>query len=935
MNNHMQQTKILIVEDERLAAEDLSVRMEKLGCGIVGIASTGNDAIKLSAEKSPDIILMDIQLRGELNGIETAKLIHENRPTPVIFATAYGDDAYIIQALKDADPYGFLHKPVDEKAAFTMIQIALARFAQDQEVLGINKLLSIKDKVYSRIKPSQTIRVIVKRVNDIFTAARQFEQSWIVINSSESNDPHYRFNGLSQELFDKYLAKLTPEMLAAFNDFDTDKEMSTLADNSAFAAPIQLGGKTIGLLGFARTSLTYPSANEIVIFEDISKVISQTLLSSVLREEKLESRRIIAESEVRLKAIVEKSSTGIYLIDDKYRFEYVNDKLCDIFDRKREDLVGHKFTEFLGNSRDLVAKRYEDRQAGKAVPNNYELDCVRPNGDIRDLLISANSFRDTSGNMKSAGHLLDITNQKKVNLQLNKLSHAVEQSPVMTMITDLDGTIEYVNSEFTKIMGYTAEEVLGQNPRILKSGNQGKSFYADLWNTIRGGNIWSGELTNRKKNGIENWEKISIAPIRNSEGIITHFVALKEDITQYKIDQEKAFKNQKLRDVLYKITSAAIQAQDVSTLYEGIYKYIGEIITTSNFFVALLNKSNNSIYFPFDRDYYDSKMPASIPCDPETSLTARTIVSGKTLHVQQEEISNLLGGGQVMMAGEDVPSVWLGIPLKVKDEVIGAFVMQEYDGITRYADEDVKMLDLAAGQVALTIDRARKDDALRELAEELSNANGMKELLLDVITHDLRNPAGIISSVTDMLLEEDAENEMYEILKGSSSGLLGVIENASVLSKLSMGESIAKEELDLVQMLKDVIAECKSQLSLSSITLNSKMPQKMMVKANTILSEVAKNYINNAIKYAAEGKVIDVILEKEDDHVVLRVNDLGTPIPKDKRRAIFERSIQLAKGKKKGRGLGLAIVKRIADAHDAEVGVEISASGGNSFYLKI
>jgi polar amino acid transport system substrate-binding protein len=117
---------------------------------------------------------------------------------------------------------------------------------------------------------------------------------------------------------------------------------------------------------------------------------------------------------------------------------------------------------------------------------------------------------------------------------VRKLSQAVEQSPVTIVITDRNGTIEYVNPCFTKITGYTAQEAVGQNPRMLKSGVQNSEFYRTLWDLVSGGFEWHGELCNKKKNGEVYWESASISPVRNSDGEITHYVAVKEDITDQK-----------------------------------------------------------------------------------------------------------------------------------------------------------------------------------------------------------------------------------------------------------------------------------------------------------------------------------------------------------------------------------------------------------------
>ena len=122
--------------------------------------------------------------------------------------------------------------------------------------------------------------------------------------------------------------------------------------------------------------------------------------------------------------------------------------------------------------------------------------------------------------------------------RLRKLSRAVEQSPSSVIITDTDGSIEYVNPKFTQVTGYSSDEVLGMNPRILKSGALSPEVYREMWNTITAGREWRGELHNRKKDGELFWEFASISPIFDERARITHFVAVKEDITGRKGAEE-------------------------------------------------------------------------------------------------------------------------------------------------------------------------------------------------------------------------------------------------------------------------------------------------------------------------------------------------------------------------------------------------------------
>jgi hypothetical protein len=128
----------------------------------------------------------------------------------------------------------------------------------------------------------------------------------------------------------------------------------------------------------------------------------------------------------------------------------------------------------------------------------------------------------------------DITERKKIEDELKKLSFAITQSPAVVVITDPEGQIEYVNPAFTLHTGYSLKEVIGQNPRILQSGMMPRELYENLWNTILSGSIWQGEMQNRKKNGELYWETAVISAIRNENGEIANFVAVKEDITENK-----------------------------------------------------------------------------------------------------------------------------------------------------------------------------------------------------------------------------------------------------------------------------------------------------------------------------------------------------------------------------------------------------------------
>ena len=193
------------------------------------------------------------------------------------------------------------------------------------------------------------------------------------------------------------------------------------------------------------------------------------------------------------------------------------------------------------DGRELRDDELPSQQAARGFPvDNFEFSFVFDDGTTRDMLAYGTPLRDDKGRPRGAVNVLvDITALKLAEnalrtseRSLRTLTRALEQSPSSVLITSTSGEIEYVNPKFTEITGYSLNEVLGKNPRLLKSGQQPPEFYKEMWATITAGRDWRGELCNRKKDGTLFWEFVVIAPIHDEHGTITHFVALKEDITE-------------------------------------------------------------------------------------------------------------------------------------------------------------------------------------------------------------------------------------------------------------------------------------------------------------------------------------------------------------------------------------------------------------------
>ena len=237
-----------------------------------------------------------------------------------------------------------------------------------------------------------------------------------------------------------------------------------------------------------------------------------------------------------LDSILQSSTeTAIVATDTDFRINYFNPKAELIFGIDKENALGSTLMEIhnrqgfgsagMGRFHQIVQ---QVRQTGSCPLFEMQIGAIFIETRISSIKNHTGAF---------AGFLLlanDVTERTKVNDQLRKLSRAVEQSHSTIVITDLDANIEFANPAFSNSTGYTLEEALGQNPRILSSGQQGSNFYQEMWDTLMAGRVWQGEMHNKRKDGSLYWEFATISPVKDKNDKTTHYVAVKEDVTARK-----------------------------------------------------------------------------------------------------------------------------------------------------------------------------------------------------------------------------------------------------------------------------------------------------------------------------------------------------------------------------------------------------------------
>ena len=289
-------------------------------------------------------------------------------------------------------------------------------------------------------------------------------------------------------------------------------------------------------------------------------------ISRDITDRKRDEQALAREHE-RLQLILDHAPFGIWLQNGAGRIEFVNRGFCDA--------MGIPESRFLAASHyvELIPEAFREQclasdaaaLAGSGIKVTHQrLPFV--DGRVHDLRVFKAVERNERGEpVALIGLSIDISDELSKAEQLRKLSLAVEQSPESIVITDLEARIEYVNDAFVNASGYRREEVLGQSPRILNSGLTPPETYRALWQALKQGQAWHGEFVNRRKNGEVYYEISTVSPIRQPDGRITHYLAVKEDITEKKhMGQELDRYRHHLEELVEERTRQLEQARTVA-----------------------------------------------------------------------------------------------------------------------------------------------------------------------------------------------------------------------------------------------------------------------------------------------------------------------------------------------------------------------------------
>ena len=532
---------------------------------------------------------------------------------------------------------------------------------------------------------------------------------------------------------------------------------------------------------------------------------------------------------------------------------------------------------------------------------------------------------------ESAGSLAaEIAERKRVEESLCKLSLTVEQSPSAIIITDLMGAIEYVNPKFTQITGYTAAEVTGKNPRILKLGAKPQEEYKQLWETVTAGKEWRGEFHNRKRGGELYWASASISPVKNADGVTTHYIGIQEDITARKHMEEelkslngllkqqssdRAVQLMESEEKFRKISASANDAiimldDDERVSYwnaaaEKIFSYSKE---------EAVGKSLHTLIIPVvfrDRHLEGFK---------EFQMTGQGPVIGKTV-----ELTALRRGGEEF----PIELSLSGVQIKGKWNAIGTI-----RDITERKILNARLLAEIEG-------RKKVQERLKQMVKELERSNAELQQFAYVASHDLQEPLRMVSSYTQLLgrrykgkLDADADEFIAFAVDGAARMQMlinDLLEYSRVGTKGKAFEKVNCLNVfdHAVSNLRIAIEEC------GAVITHDEFPT---VMADTLqFTQLFQNLLGNAIKFRGKEtpRVHISVAQKEGEWLFsIRDNGIGIdPQYVDRIFVIFQRLH--SKEEYPGSGIGLAICKKIVERHGGLIWVESEPGKGATFHFTI
>jgi PAS domain S-box-containing protein len=509
---------ILFVEDEESHSELITLSFESSSMPVSLVITRNLNEARVSIAKSvPDLVITDYVL-PDGKGTELMPANKEEHPYPVVMLTGFGDEHVAVEVMK--------------AGAFDYI-VKSAAVLDDMPNI-CDKILLEWNYTVRQKRLEQELKESEARFKSLLSS---LYESAVVIYDRDGKitalwgtpEMDKRYGIRSVDAIGRSVSEVVPpeqaeqRLLEIQRVFDAGEKMlveymvslpgGSFWHETSLSPMMDANGNIVAVTGFIR-DVTKRKQSEKTIQQ------AQKRLKSVMNTASLVLWAVGKDGVVTLSEGSGLTSLGLE------PGQLVGQSVFDIY---AENPVILKLIQRCLNGETFSA----DVEFGDRIWSNYYVPSQNSANDVIEMI----------------GVSVDITERRKAEDQVRKLSHAVEQSSSTIIITDGKGNIEYANPKFNQLTGYSLEEAVGKPPRILKSGKTSPEVYSKLWETIKSGNEWRGEFCNKKKSGELYWESASISPVKDEKGDITNFIAVKEDITEQKKLEGALSQSEKLKSL--------------------------------------------------------------------------------------------------------------------------------------------------------------------------------------------------------------------------------------------------------------------------------------------------------------------------------------------------------------------------------------------------
>lgn len=585
------------------------------------------------------------------------------------------------------------------------------------------------------------------------------------------------------------------------------------------------------------------------------------------------------------RSLIEANLDALLTITADGKIGDVNSVTEAITGYKRHELIGQDFHNYFTNPG--KARNGYQRVFKSGSLHDYELEIQHRDGHITPVVYNASVYRDESG--KVAGVFAaarDITERKRAERQLVLLNTALEAAANGIILVDKDGTILWSNSAFTLMTGYSQDEIVGQNLRLLKSGEQDQEFYENLWETILEGKVWRGELANRRKDGSLYYEDQTITPVFDRDGKITNFISIRQDITERKRAEQALKKSEEQYRSLVKATAQIVWQTDAT----------GEVVEDNPIWRAFTGQS-------LDEYMGRGWIHAIDPNDRErvAEIWSHAVETGSSYETECR-IKN--------KSGEYGDFELRGVPIKDKDGNILSWV-------------------------GTCTDISEKKNYENELIQAEKHA--VIGRMVGSVTHEINNPLQTIKNCLYLIqqdIKEDSPNkEPVEMALSETQRLSNIVGQLRQLYRPQSAQSMKPEQL--MEIIEEVHGLITPQLCNSQVTWQS-LPSLKPHFVNCIRGQIIEVLINismNAIEaMQPDGGTLAVGIVQSIDQtqVGIILQDTGPGIKPEILAHVFEPFITT---KEYGLGLGLSICYNIIQKHGGQITVESQPNQGTSFTI--